>query len=124
MDKLDRSKQPRDKMDRLIQEAQQEGLFHGRLKRTLMAGYEGHQQAKWMQYTAMSMIVGVLIGLATTWTGLPVPVVVALFSVCLLVAAICLGLGLVHLVRYLVCYYAIDAQPDEDSAVNNNRSGK
>lgn len=120
MDKRDPSGQPRDKMDRLIQEAQQEGLFHGRLKRILLAGYEGRQQTLWMQRTATAVIVGVLIGLAATWMGLPVPVVLALFSACLLVAAICLGFGLVHLVRYLLRYYAIDAYPDEDDAANKD----
>ena len=116
MDKPDPTKQPRDKMDRLIQEAQQEGLFHGRLKHTLMVGYEGHQQSKWMQHTATAMIVGVLIGLATTWMGWPVPVVVALFGVCLLVAVTCLGIGMFHLVRYLW----LQAQPDEGSEADKD----
>ncbi len=113
MDKLKPPRQPRDKMDRLIQEAQKEGLFYGRLKHTLMVGYEGHQQSKWMQHAATAMIFGVLIGLVTTWMGWPVPIVVALFGVCLLAAVICVGIGMFHLVRYLW----LQAQPDERSAV-------
>lgn len=113
-------KRPPDRMDRIVQEAREEGLLHGPLKRTIMSAYQGHQNVKWMQRAGTAMIVGVLVGLAATWFGWPVPVVVALFGICALVSAICIVIGLFHLFRY----FGILARPPErDEANENTQSG-
>ncbi len=111
-----------DKMDRIVQEARDEHLLHGKVGRTILGGYEGHRQSVWMQRAATAMIAGIVVGVICVLINLPLPVSLGIFGVFVLVAVACMGIGIVHLVRWWGIAYGppLPDRPDTPAALENH----
>lgn len=116
-----------DEMDRLMQEAREANLLHGKLGRLLLGNYEGHKEQVWLQRGATAMIVALVIGVIAVVLGAPQFVSLGLFGIGFLVAIACIIMGILHAFRwvgYAAEYIPVDGdeQKDAEHASEHRRS--
>ncbi len=97
-----------DEMDRIVQEAQEDDLLHGKLGRTILRNYGLHKSVRWGMRTDVVGIVGVLIIVPAILLNVPQPILMGLIVVWLLAGAATVLAMVVSLVRA----YTIHTPPE------------